>query len=31
MGKMLGIDLENPTHAPIFTEFKTTVKRNLES
>ena len=24
-------DLENPTHAPIFTEFKTTVKRNLES
>ena len=24
-------DLENPTHAPVFTEFKTTVKRNLES
>ncbi len=24
-------DLENPTHAPIFTEFKTTVKRDLES
>jgi hypothetical protein len=22
-------DLENPTHAPIFTEFKTTVKRTL--
>ena len=22
-------DLENPTHAPIFTEFKTTVKRDL--
>ena len=24
-------DLENPTHAPIFTEFRTVVKRNLES
>ena len=22
-------DLENPTHAPIFTEFRTTVKRDL--
>jgi len=22
-------DLENPTHAPIFTEFKTIVKREL--
>ena len=24
-------DLENPTHAPIFTKFRTTVKRILES
>jgi hypothetical protein len=24
-------DLENPTHKPIFTEFKTVVKRNLEN
>ena len=24
-------DLENPTHSPIFTEFKTSVKRDLRN